>query len=370
VAKADQTEETDPYAPWINLSLAGHSAAEQTFLNAWNSGRMPHAWLITGAKGVGKATFAYRLARFVLAQSDGAEDAGLFGAPQPPENLDVARDDPTVSLVAQLAHPGLRHVVFTENPKTKKMRTEIVVDDVRAAIKIFNVTAEKGSWRVVIVDAVDEMNANAANALLKTLEEPPERSLLILVAHNPGRLLPTIRSRCRTLPLKPLNENEVVSLLQARSPEADHQGLLSLARLADGSPGRALELLESGGHGLYEDLIGLLKPLPDLDIPALHKFADKMARKDATEQARAFMALLDWWLARMIRHAALGQAPLDIVDGDGQLSQNLAARRSLDQWIEVWEKISRLASRADSVYLDRKQVLLNVFSMLEKAARI
>jgi DNA polymerase III subunit delta' len=363
-------ENDDPWAPWQNHDLAGHEAAEQAFLQAWNSGRMPHAWLITGAKGVGKATLAYRCARFVLAQGDTDGKAGLFGAPPPPERLDIPDDDPVVPLVAQLGHPGLRTITRTEDEKSKKMRNEIVVDDVRKAIRIFNVTAGQGAWRIVIVDAVDEMNRNAANALLKTLEEPPQRALLLLVAHNPGRLLPTIRSRCRTLPLKPLEEADVVSLLSKRAPEAEPDGLMSLARLADGSPGRALELLESGGHGIYEDLINLLKPLPDLDITALHKFADRMARKDATDSARAFMALLDWWLARMIRHAALGQQPVDIVAGDGALSQNLASRRSLDQWIEVWEKITRLAARADSVYLDRKQVLLNVFSMLEKAARV
>jgi DNA polymerase III subunit delta' len=362
-------DEGSPFDPWRNLALAGHQDAEDIFLNAWNSGRMPHAWLITGAKGVGKATFAYRCARFVLAQTGSTEEAGLFGDPPPPESLEISETNPVVPLVAQQGHPGLRRIARSWDDKTKKVRGEIVVDDVRKAIKIFNVTAAEGSWRIIIVDAVDEMNANAANALLKTLEEPPEKSLLVLIAHNPGRLLPTIRSRCRALPLKPLAEDDVVNLLAEREPEADRQGLLSLARLADGSPGKALDLLESGGHGIYEDLISLLRPLPDLDIQALHKFADKMARKEAADSARAFMALLDWWLARMIRYAALGQVPADIVDGDGLLSQNLAARRSLDQWIEVWEKITRLATRADSVYLDRKQVLLNVFSMLEKAAR-
>jgi len=367
MAGKQEIEELDPFDPWVNQSLSGHQAAENMFLDAWNSGRMPHAWLITGARGVGKATFAYRCARFVLAQTE-AEDE-LFGAPPPPQSLEIPQDDPTFSLVARQSHPGLRSIRKSWDDKTKKIRNEIVVDDVRKAITIFNVTAGQGAWRIIVVDAVDEMNVNAANALLKTLEEPPQRSLLILVAHNPGRLLPTIRSRCRTLPLKPLSEEDVVSLLRDREPDAEASGLLSLARLADGSPGRALELLESGGHGIYEDLIGLLRPLPELDIAALHKFADRMARKDAADQSRAFMAMLDWWLVRMIRHAALGQQPVDIVAGDGQLSQNLAARRSLDQWIEVWEKITRLAARADSVYLDRKQVLLNVFSMLEKAAR-
>jgi len=372
---ADQDEfEVDPFAPRRNPDLVGHEAAENILLDAWNSGRLPHAWLFTGPKGIGKATLAYRFARFVLAQSvdfdaDAGQDA-LFADPEPvASGLAISENHPTYLQMSQAAHPGLRVIERSVDDKTKRMRGEIVVGDVRQAIKVFNVTAEGASWRVTIVDCADDMNVNAANALLKTLEEPPARGLLILVAHNPGRLLPTIRSRCRTLALKPLSDRDVAAMIAARNPEAEQGAVQALAHLADGSPGRAFDLMESGGPALYEDLAGMLKELPHSNVAELHKFADRICRRGNEGAFDTFISLLGWWLTRMIRHGAIGTAVPEIIQGDADVAARLIARRSLEQWIEVWEKISRLAAQADNLYLDRKQVLFNVFSILEKAAR-
>jgi DNA polymerase-3 subunit delta' len=373
--KSNQDEfEDDPFSPRRNTDLVGHAAAENILLDAWNSERLPHAWLITGPKGIGKATLAYRFARFVLAQSvdfdAGAGQDALFADPEPvASGLAIAGDHPTYLQMSQAAHPGLRVIERSVDDKTKRLRGEIVVGDVRQAIKVFNVTAEGASWRVTIVDSADDMNVNAANALLKTLEEPPARGLLILIAHNPGRLLPTIRSRCRTLALKPLADQEVAAMIAARHPEAEQGAVQALANLADGSLGRAFDLMESGGPALYEDLVGMLKELPNSDVAELHKFADRICRRGNEGAFDTFISLLGWWLTRMIRHGAIGTAVPEIIQGDADVAAKLIARRSLEQWIEVWEKISRLAAQADSLYLDRKQVLFNVFSILEKAAR-
>ncbi len=371
--KAIPTDELeDEFAPWRNPDFSGHGPAERALLDAWNSGRMAHAWLITGPKGIGKATLAYRFARFVLShggdESDASQDS-LFGEPAPSEGLDVGANHPVSLQIAQRAHPELRVIEKSWDDKNKRLRGEIVVDDVRDAIRVFAMTAEADAWRVVVVDAADEMNANAANALLKTLEEPPRNGLLLLISHNPGRLLPTIRSRCRTLALKPLEDDDVSQIIGARNPEIAPDALTALVRLADGSPGRAFGLMEEGGPALYEELIRMLSGLPNADVADLHKFADRLARRDAAEAYATFMSLLGWWLTRMVRYAALGQNVPEIVAGDADLAASLTTRHGLDHWIEVWEKISRLAARADSVYLDRKQVLLNVFSLLEKAAR-
>jgi DNA polymerase-3 subunit delta' len=380
------TEATAPAEvpePRANPYLAGHAAAEAALLEAHGQGRLPHALILSGPRGIGKATLAFRLARFLLAQGRGGPD--LFGA-APPSSLAVAEDDPVFSRVASGGHADLLTIERGINPnKWKKrdpppdaearkrvLRDEIVVDDTREVASFLRLTPAEGGWRIVIVDSADDMNRNAANALLKILEEPPRRSLLVLVSHAPGRLLPTIRSRCRKLALKPLPETEIVRLIGHYRPDIADGDARALARLAPGSIGRALDLAASGGLDLYRALLKLLNPLPELDVAALHALADKLARAGAEDSYRTVTELLTQWLARMIRTAA--QAADDhgegeIVRGEREGMRRLAARRSLDQWVEVWEKITRLFAQADGLNLDRKQVVLGAFLALEGAAR-
>ncbi|TNF61069.1 MAG: DNA polymerase III subunit delta', partial [Rhodobacteraceae bacterium] len=186
--------------PRETLRLLGQAQAEAEFLAAFATGRLHHGWLLTGPQGIGKATLAWRIARFLLATPDPQED-GLFGAPPPPASLDIAPDHPVARRMLARAEPGLAQVIRSLHPKTGKLRDVITVEDVRDLHRFFGLSATDGGRRVVIVDAADEMNPQAANALLKMLEEPPRRATLLLVAHQPSRLLATIRSRCRTLRL-------------------------------------------------------------------------------------------------------------------------------------------------------------------------
>ena len=192
------TDEIPWPEPRRNPDLIGHETAEQALIDSAASGRMPHAWLICGPEGIGKATLAYRFARYLLA---GPQPAGLFGAGE--TGLYVAPDHPVFRRVAAKGHADLMTVELGADPKTGRMRGEIVVDDVRAVSEFMHMTPAEGGFRVVIVDIVDAMNRNAANALLKILEEPPPQALLLLVCHAPGRVLATIRSRCRKLVLRP-----------------------------------------------------------------------------------------------------------------------------------------------------------------------
>src|SRR6188508_960158 len=198
--------------PWRNDRLVGHDAAERTMLAAQQAGKLHHAWLLTGPRGIGKATLAWRFARFVLAGQQG----GLFAAA--PDTLDVAREAPGRSLVDARSHPDLFHLRRTLNPDTGRIRAEIAVDDVRGLGEFMHMTPAMGDWRVAIVDSADEMNRNSANAVLKVLEEPPAKAVLLIVAHAPGSLLPTIRSRCRRLALHPLADDTVVTLLGDYAP--------------------------------------------------------------------------------------------------------------------------------------------------------
>jgi DNA polymerase-3 subunit delta' len=358
---------TDTPHPREVDELFGHEAAERTLLETWNSGRMAHSWLISGPKGIGKATLAYRFARFAL--SGGGEGAGLFGGG--PESLALRRDHPVFRRVASQGHADLKVVErgWSDDKKTK-LKTEIVIDDVRGIGGFMALTPAEGGWRVVIIDSADEMNRNAANAVLKVLEEPPRNALMLLVSHSPGRLLPTIRSRCRRLTLKPLAEEAVIRLLATHRPELTDADLTTLARLAEGSIGKALALAEEGGLDLYRDLLGLLEKLPHLDVPALHGFGDRVSRAENEASFRTVTELLTWWLARLVRAGGRqGAGMTEVVPGEGALMGRLLAAASLEQWLEVWEKITTLFTRTDAVNLDRKQAVLSAFLAVERLAR-
>ena len=364
----DEALSQDPLHPRRTADLLGHDAAERALLGAFNSGRLPHAWLITGPKGVGKATLAYRFARFLLGQGGAHAGDGLFGAPPPPPSLDL---DPASALFRRIAaegHADLLTVERSVNDRTGKLRGEIAVDDVRRLPGFFSLTAAEGGYRVAIVDSADEMNRNAANALLKILEEPPARAVLLILANAPGGLLPTIRSRCRRLTLRPLEDALVVEVLQRRLPEGAPEERQALARLAEGSPGRAIALGRLGGVAVYTELMDLLRPLPELDIGKLHAFGDNLSRRENLPAYQVMTDLLGWWLTRLIRSAAAGPPP-EIAGGEAALAMRLTQGRGLDRWLEVWEKVGRLVERADSINLDRKQVVLNAFTTLARAAR-
>ncbi len=352
-------------APRANPDLLGHAEAERRFLDAWASGRVGHAWLISGPRGIGKATFAYRIARFALAGQTGTDMFGQGG------DLALSSDHPVFRRVASAGHADLRIVErgWADERKSRR-RGEITVDDVRGVGDFLALTPAEGGWRVVIIDAADEMNANAANAVLKTLEEPPRNSLILLVSHSPGRLLPTIRSRCRRLLLRPLPDTLVLDLLERLQPTMSGEDRAVLARLSGGSIGRATILAEEGGLDLYRQLTAILDTLPHLDVPTLHAFADRVARSDADNAWRTVTDLLEGWLMRLIRAGGRGDSPQkeEMVAGEGKTMAALLSVAGVERWLEVWEKVSALFARADAVNLDRKQALLTAFLALERLA--
>ena len=372
-----QTEEKPAFPhPRDTASFVGHEAAARTFAESFAAGRLAHAWLISGPRGIGKATLAYRFARHVLA-SAGPNEGSLFGEAGVPagaaagtgDPLEMSSENQVFRRVAKRGHSDLMILELEYDEKRKRMRKDIAIDQVRRLIPFFGKTAGEGGWRVAIVDSCDQLSHNAANALLKVLEEPPRRGLLLLVAHTPGRLLPTLRSRCRKLALGPLEEQDVGHLLAAHLPEVSEADRAALARAAEGSPGRALELAANGGLGLYAEMVDLFRPLPGLDIPRLHALGDRLNRKGGEAAYRSLMALFIHWLERLVRNGAGGRPGAEVIAGEHAIMAGLAARRGLEDWIEVWEKVRRLVARAESVNLERKQVVLNIFSAVDRAAR-
>jgi DNA polymerase-3 subunit delta' len=345
--------------------LFGHAAAEAAFLDAWQSGRMAHAWLICGPRGIGKATLAYRIARFVLAGGGGG--GGLFGGSLPAD-LSIGPDHPVFRRIVSGGHADLKVIErgWTDDKKTK-MKTEIPVDDVRGIGEFLALTPAEGGWRVVIVDAVDELNRSGANAILKILEEPPKNALLLLVSHSPGRLLPTIRSRCRRLVLRPLAEEIVLALLKRDYPDLDEADRLAVARLSDGSAGKAMALAEDGGVAVYREMIGILANWPRLDIAGIHAFGDRVGKSD--ESFRTFSELFSGWMAEAATRAGKTGESREVVAGAAAVQRKLVNACGLERWIEVWEKTNHLFSRTDAVNLDRKLVAVNAFLALERLGR-
>ena len=333
--------------PRETTELFGHREAETALLNAYRSGRIPHAWLIGGAQGIGKATLAYRMARFVLAHRD-----PLAPAVQRAETLAVDPADPVARQIAAGAHGGLLALERGLNDKGV-MRTVITVDETRETISFFGSTAAVDGWRVCIVDTVDELNPNAANALLKILEEPPQQSLFLLVSHAPARVLPTILSRCRKLPLRPLATDDVIrAAARAADIAADDPALAEAAEAAEGSVSRALTLLGGDALKLQQRTAALLAT-PAAGRSARTACAGRCARRQRPGGAGGLHR----------RHR-----PLD---------RRTAARRRrqctnlprLARLAEVWEKIIRAARDTESYNLERKPLVFSVFGMLAEATR-
>jgi len=323
--------------PRQNPSLVGHTVAEAALLAAASSGRLPHAWLFTGPKGVGKATLAFRFARFLLSGgADVAVDTGpsLFGeaeAPTAPVSLAVAPDDPVFRRVAAKGHADL---LALDADSATGRSSQIPADAVRGLGPFLHQTAGEGGRRVVIVDALDELNPSGANALLKLVEEPPQGAVLLLVAHSMARVLPTIRSRCRLLRLTPMSAAEVEAVLAEQCPTEEPQALAAAAALAEGSPGRAVALLESDGIAIHQ---------------ALSQFWQAPSRVSA--EASAALAGMAGQDAGRFAHFAEGYCR-HLVN---------AARESGGgpAWDALWADTLHLFDRTEAVYLDRRQVVLN-----------
>jgi DNA polymerase-3 subunit delta' len=327
--------------------LVGHTGAEQTLLEAYRSGRMHHAWIIGGEEGIGKATLAYRMARFILAHPDPASPEV-----QAADSLAVDPEHPAARRVAHLSHADLFVLRRGLTKDGKNVAGEIAVADARKLVQFFTTTAGEGGWRVAIVDTADDLNTNSANALLKVLEEPPPRSLFLILSSAPKRLLPTIRSRCRTLLLKPLAGAEVAEILRGLPDlDADPDTLVKAADASDGSVRRATALLAEDRIALREAFADILGRLPEVDHARVHALAERMMGRDgAAGFALLVSFVLDWLHQRMTS---------GIARGEGRLAT----------WAELWEKTARAAREAEIYNLDRRPLVLAIVSDLAAASR-
>jgi len=342
---SQQDDDTDeaPH-PRVTTVLFGHAAAEAALLAAYRSGRMPHGILIAGPKGIGKATLAYRIARFVLSHPD----PGVKYV-QDAISLKVDPVSPVARRIAAQAQPDFLVIERTVNERGV-LRNQIAVDDIRRTVPFFGSTAGEGGWRIAIVDAVDDLNRSGANALLKVLEEPPKRGLLLLIAHSTARVPPTLRSRCRLISLRPLVQEDVAAALAAAAGiKANDPEIAAAAAGSDGSVARALTLLDEDALLLRQQVLALLARLPVVDPADLHALGDALAGTEPQPLA-ALLDTVNAWLSQRLD------------GGRGDLAR-------LNRLAEASEHINAGARDAEIYNLERKPLVFNIFGLLAEATR-
>jgi DNA polymerase-3 subunit delta' len=353
--------------PRETFTLYGQGAAEAVFLAAIASGRAHHAWLLTGPRGVGKATLAWRIARFLLSQG-GAPPAGLFGdAPAEPVSLDIPPDAPVARRTAALSEPRLFLLRRGPNDRETALSDQIRVNEVRELVKFLQLSSADGGARAVIVDAADEMNVQAANALLKMLEEPPQGVTFLLVSHRPQALLPTIRSRCRELRLAPLSPDDVARVLaEAGAPEGDAR---VLAALAAGSAGEAVRLAFLDGPALYARLVALAATMPAMDRGAAIALADAISGKARAEDADLALSFVERLATRLAAAAATGKPVEEAAPGETAVMARLAPHPGAARlWAEFHAAASERHARGLAVNLDPAGLLLDTLLRFNEVA--
>ncbi len=331
--------------PNTATALFGHKEAEGRLFDDAERGRLPHGLIISGPKGIGKATLAYRFARALLS-----------GEP----TFDMSSTHPVFRRVAAGSHSDLLVIEPLFDEKKEEYAREISVEQAREVAKFLSLTPAEGDWRVVIIDSADAMNVNAANAILKILEEPPPQAILMLIAHQPGLLLPTIRSRCHTLGLKPLPVTEFVKAVTHILPDMDSKRLAAYAQLAGGAPGRAIQYEGQGAIELYDDILGLLADLPAIEPQALHAFADSTLAGTPHERWRLLSQLMLFLFERVTKQAAKAEVDTISIKEDNTL-KNLARLHPAGVWAARWQHCADQFLLTERLHLDYKQVIIAFF---------
>ena len=336
------------FEPKDNNYLLGCEEAEKMFLDAWKNGNLHQSWLISGIKGIGKATFAYRLARFLLSADESKKESYM--------SLDVSPDSSTFRQISKGAHPDFklleRGFLKTEKQKIVKAikdgnyltdeelgelkRSNVIsVEDVRTVNEFLAKKSADGRWRVVLVDCADEMNSNSANAILKILEEPPAKTLMILISHNVNKLLPTIKSRCAKLELKPLKENVVASLLRRYRPDTDENIVKKTAAITNGSIGKAISYVDGNAIAVYDKIYALVSCGRNFKIADMLNFSNEASESD--ESYELFKELICKFL-----------------------SEQAKSLNKVKETADLFDKITKIFVETENLYLDKRQAIMNI----------
>ena len=344
----------------------GHGTVEKKLLENFNADRLPHGLIFSGPKGIGKATMAYRFAKFLLKHgATNPNQEALFGdddAPAP-ATFDISPDEQAARLVTSGGHPDLMSVERIYDAAKNRYKAGVEVAEIRKVAPFLRMTAADGGWRVVIIDDADTMNRNAQNALLKILEEPPKNTILILVAHRLGTLIPTIRSRTQFIHFRPLPQDILQELLTRKGQGFNVEELDTFTHLSSGSFGKILQYVEEGGLDTLEKIISIFQSYPDWDWPEIHIIADSLGGKGQDQEFQNFQELLQWVFAQLTLAKARGQgiqsAKLNI-----EVFQSLLKNSSLERLLKICENLHSHFNRANVANLDKRQAVLGAFSLI------
>lgn len=335
-------------SPINNPLLLGQDDAEQLFLSSFFSRRVPHAWLLTGAKGIGKATFAHRIARFVLTNTAISPEKNNFfysdlKLVKTPINLNSDINNPICRRIMSGGHPDFLNITRAMDEKTGKIKKQITVDEIRKINSFLSLTSAEGGWRVIVIDSIDDLNLNSANALLKLLEEPPSNTLILLVCHNLMSIIETIRSRCRHIKLNLLEKDILITLIKEYLVDLTIDDTKMLSRLSGGSIGRALYLAEGPTLEVFNKIETILSTFPKLDMSKVHDLGNILQRDKTGDLFIHAMHFLANWVESNVKNFALS----DLEESK--------------PWLNIWDKIVESVNKLKSLNLDQKQVFLNTF---------
>ncbi len=360
--------------PRLSTLCLGHEMVEAALMPQIASGRVPHAMIFAGPEGIGKATFAYRLARYILARGTGGDEAesggGLFGEmlppPPAPTSLDIPRDNLDFQRIAAASHSDMLVVERQYDEEKQRFKGVVDVDSVRRIQPFMGMKAAQGGWRVVIVDDADMMTEEAQNAILKILEEPPAKALLMLVTHRPGRLLPTIRSRCRFMRFEPPQMADFTRLMRENHPDLTTRELETLYGITDGSVGRSLRLTGEGGLEAVDGVVAMMHTWPQWDRTQIHTMAEVMSKPGQDDTLDAFRQVMQWIADSLLQAKARGSALAGPLDNDAL--RRMLAHHSLAEWLEIADGLRTHFETAQRANLDRRHAVMGAFSVISPAA--
>jgi len=350
--------------PRLMQDCIGHDHAEKLFLDLFNKQQMPHALIFSGLQGIGKATMAYRLAKFLLERGGESDQDSLLGPPEPPQNLDVPPDCRTVSFVHASAHPDMLSIEREYDEGKNRYKDSVDVASIRKVTPFLRKTASEGSYRVVIIDDADTMNTSAQNGLLKILEEPPAKTLIILVAHRIGNLIPTIRSRARVVNFKPLQPEHFAQLLERNGNQLTPLEIDTITALSGGSIGQAMRYIEEGGLDIFDKLLELHSEFLTNrnNWEPVHKLAEDLGKAGQDQRYQLFCEIMNWLYQTLLRvKARAGYLPAFL---ETDALQTYYAQAPLTRLSDIHDQLQAHFTQVKNANLDKKQGVLGAFSLL------